>query len=114
MRLRLGGSLEGFFLAMHGVNGDDIVFNIELLQQFLRRRYLVGFLVNFDMRQHQRRIGGKSTEDLSGLGIVEGVETTLSALPSSATMRMPAGASLRFRSAACSRKTFSTSSGFRP
>src|ERR1700678_3249360 len=29
---------------------------------------------NLDMRQHQRRIGGKSAEYLSCLGIVEGVK----------------------------------------
>ena len=78
---------------MHGVKGDDIVFDVELLQQFLRRRYLVGFFVNFDMRQHQRRIGAKSTEDLSGLGILEGVETTLERL---AIERHHARASGRF------------------
>ncbi len=49
--------------------------DIELFQQFLHRRYLIGLFVDLDMRQHQRRIGGKSAEYLSCLGIVEGVKT---------------------------------------
>src|ERR1700747_1979068 len=57
-----------------------MVCDIEFFQQFLRRRYLVGLFINLDMRQHQRRIGGKSAEYLSGLSIVEGVETALESL----------------------------------
>ena len=49
--------------------------DIKLFQQFLHRRYLIGFFVNLDMRQHQRRIGSKSAEYLSCLDIVEGVKT---------------------------------------
>ena len=66
-----------FFLAMHGVERDDMARNIEFLQQFLHRRYLVGLFIDHDMRQHQRRIDGKSAEYLSCFGIVEGVETAL-------------------------------------
>ena len=60
---------------MHRVERDDMACDIQLFQQFLHRRYLVGLFVNLDMRQHQRRIGGKSAEYLSCLGIVEGVKT---------------------------------------
>src|SRR5271155_3547117 len=66
-----------FFLAMHGVERDDMARNIEFFQQFLLRRYLVGLFIDHDMRQHQRRIDGKSAEYLSCFGIVEGVETAL-------------------------------------
>jgi hypothetical protein len=65
---------------MHGVERDDMACDIELFEQFLRRWYLVGLFVDLDMRQHQRRIGGKRAEDLSGLVIVEGVETALERL----------------------------------
>jgi len=51
--------------------------DIELFQQFLHRRNLVGLFINLDMGQHQRRIGRKSAEYLSCLGIVEGVKTAL-------------------------------------
>jgi hypothetical protein len=47
--------------------------NIEFFQQFLHRRYLVGLFIDHDMRQHQRRIDGKSAEYLPCFGIVEGV-----------------------------------------
>ena len=69
-----------FFLAVHGVERDDVASDIEFFQQFLHRRYLVGFFIDLDMRQHQRRIDGKSAEHLSCLGIVEGVETALERL----------------------------------
>jgi hypothetical protein len=62
---------------MHGIERDDMASDIEFFQQFLGRRYLVGLFIDLDMRQHQRRIGGKSAEYLSGFGIVEGVETAL-------------------------------------
>jgi hypothetical protein len=65
-----------FFLAMHGVERDDMARNIEFFQQFLHRRYL-GLFIDLDMRQHQRRIDGKSAEYLSCFGIVDGVETAL-------------------------------------
>jgi len=70
-----------FFLAMHGVERDDMARNIEFLQQFLHRRYLVGLFIDHDMRQHQRRIDGKSAEYLSCFGIVEGIETALERFP---------------------------------
>jgi hypothetical protein len=65
---------------MHGIERDEMACDIEFFQQFLGRRYLVGLFIDFYMRQHQRRIGGKSAEYLSGLGIVEGVETALERL----------------------------------
>ena len=78
---------------MHRVQRDDMARDIELFQQFLHRRYLVGLFVDLDMRQHQRRIGGKGAEYLSCLGIVEGVETALEHL---AVKRQNTRASGRF------------------
>src|SRR6516165_9153966 len=69
--------LRTFFLAMHGVERHDMARNIEFFQQFLHRRYFVGLFIDHDMRQHQRRIDGESTEYLPCFGIVEGVETAL-------------------------------------
>jgi len=54
--------------------------DFELFEQFLHRGYLVGLFIDFDMRQHQRRFDSESTEYLSCLGIVEGVEAALERL----------------------------------
>ena len=49
---------------MHGVERDDAIRNIDVRKQFLRRRNLVGLLVDLDMRQHERRVGGEGAENL--------------------------------------------------
>ena len=46
-------------MAVHGVERDDAVCKIDFLKKLLRRRNLVGFLVDFDMRQHKRAVGGE-------------------------------------------------------
>src|SRR4029077_15760875 len=69
-----------FFLAMHSVERDDMARDFELFEQFLHRGYLVVLFIDFDMRQHQRRFDSESTEYLSCLGIVEGVEAALERL----------------------------------
>jgi len=65
------------FLAAHGVQRHDAVRKIEFREKLLRRLDFVGFLVDFEMRQHQRRIGGEGAQNLPRLGVVEGVETSL-------------------------------------
>ena len=65
---------------MHGVERDDAVCKIDFRKKLLRRRNLVGFLVDFDMRQHERRVGGESAQNLPRFGVVEGVETVLERL----------------------------------
>ncbi len=65
---------------MHGVERDDAVCKIDFRKKLLRRGNLVGFLVDFDMRQHERRVGGESAQNLPRFGVVEGVETVLERL----------------------------------
>jgi len=43
---------------MHRVQRDDMARDIKLFQQFLHRRYLIGFFVNLDMRQPAARRTG--------------------------------------------------------
>ena len=62
------------FLTMHGVERDDVAGHVEFLQKLLHRRDFVGLFLDLDMRQNQGRIGGKGTEHLLGLAVVEGVE----------------------------------------
>jgi len=64
---------------MHGVERDDMACNIEFFQQFPHCRYLVGLFIDHDMRQHQRRIDGKSAEYLSCFTAVRLTEGTISA-----------------------------------
>ena len=65
---------------MHGVERDDAVCKIDFRKKLLCRRNLVGFLVDFDMRQHERCVGGESAQNLPRFGVVEGVETVLERL----------------------------------
>jgi len=65
---------------MHGVERDDAVCKIDFLKKILRRRNLVGFLVDFDMRQHKRAFGGEGAQNLPRLGVGEGVEAFLERL----------------------------------
>jgi hypothetical protein len=37
---------------MHGVERDNFARHLEFFQQFLYRWYLVGLVINLDMRQH--------------------------------------------------------------
>ncbi len=65
---------------MDRVGSDDVAGQVEFAQQGLHGRDFVGFLVDFDMRQHQPGIGGECAEHLPGLGVVEAVETALERL----------------------------------
>jgi len=65
---------------MHGVTGDDMPGHVEFLQQLLHGGDLVGFFIDFDMSQNQRRIDRERAEHLPCLDVVEGVETGLERL----------------------------------
>lgn len=54
-----------------------MVRQVEFLQQLLCGGDFVGLLVDLDMRQHQRRVGGEGAEHLSCFDVVEAVETAL-------------------------------------
>ena len=65
---------------MHGIASDNVIGNIELFEEFLGRRDLVGFFVNLDMRQHQHRVGGKGAQELSGFMVRQGIKATFQRL----------------------------------
>ena len=65
---------------MHGVAGDEMSRHVEFLLQLLHRGDLVGFFIDFDMSQNQRRIDRDRAEQLPRLDVVEGVETGLERL----------------------------------
>jgi len=67
-------------LAMHGVAGDDASGHVEFSQQLLHGGDLVGFFVDFDVSEYERRIDGEGAEHLLGPGVVEIVETALEPL----------------------------------
>src|SRR5450756_2253257 len=98
---------------MHRIARDDMARHVEFFQQFLHGRDFVGFFVDVDMRQYQRRVDGERAEHLFCLGVVEAIET-MSALPSNAITRAPGPAASTFRWAACSRKAISTSAAVSP
>ena len=54
--------------------------HVEFLQQLLHGRDFVGFLIDFDVGEHQRRIDRERAEHLFGLGVVEIVEAALQRL----------------------------------
>lgn len=61
---------------MKGVQRDDASGKVEFGQQLLRSRDFIGFCVYLDMRDGQRRLGGKRAEDLFGSPAVKGVEAS--------------------------------------
>jgi hypothetical protein len=65
---------------MHRIAGDDMASHVELFQQLLDRRDFVGFVVDFDMRQHQRRIDSERAEYLFCLGVVEAIKAAFERL----------------------------------
>jgi hypothetical protein len=67
-------------LTVHGVASDDVSGHVEFGQQLLHGRDLVGFLIDFDVSEHQRRIDRERAEHLFGLGVVEIVEAALQRL----------------------------------
>ena len=65
---------------MHGVARDNASGNVEFGQQLLHGGDFVGFLIDFDVREHQRRIDRERAEHLFGLGVVEIVEAAFQRL----------------------------------
>ncbi len=65
---------------MHGVAGDDMARQVEFLHQLLHGGDLVGFFIDFDVGENQRRIDRERAEQLPCLGVVEVVETALQRL----------------------------------
>jgi hypothetical protein len=65
---------------MHRIARDDMARHVEFFQQFLHGRDFVGFFVDVDMRQHQRRVDGERAEHLFCLGVVEAIETAFERL----------------------------------
>ena len=65
---------------MDRIAGDDMVRQVEVLQQLLRGRDFVGFLVDVDVRQHQRRVDRERAEHLFCLGVVEAIEAAFERL----------------------------------
>ena len=65
---------------MHGVASDDAAGHVEFDQQLLHGRDFVGFLIDFDVSEHQRGIDRERAEHLFGLGVVEIVEAALQRL----------------------------------
>ena len=68
------------FLRVHGVARDNASGNVEFGQQFLHGRDFIGFLIDLDVREHQRRIDRERAEHLFGFGVVEIVEAALQRL----------------------------------
>ena len=54
--------------------------HVEFFQQLLHRRDFIGFVVDFDMRQHQRRVDSERAEYLFCLGVVEAIKTAFERL----------------------------------
>ena len=65
---------------MHRVARDDMTGHVEFLQQLFHGGDFVGFLVDLNMRQHERRIDGKRVEHLFRLDVIEVIETALERL----------------------------------
>ena len=54
--------------------------HVEFFQQLLHRRDFIRFVVDFDMRQHQRRVDSERAEYLFCLGVVEAIKTAFERL----------------------------------
>ena len=65
---------------MHRIARDDMASQVEFFQQLLHRRDFIGFVVDFDMRQHQRRVDSERAEYLFCLGVVEAIKTAFERL----------------------------------
>jgi len=99
---------------MHRVERDDMAGISSSSSSFCTAGISLGLFVNLNIASTSAVSVGKSAEYLSCLGIVEGVKTAPDALPSNAKIARASRALLPFRSAACSRKIFSTSPASAP
>ncbi|MDD3287461.1 MAG: hypothetical protein PHX43_00445 [Alphaproteobacteria bacterium] len=59
---------------MQRVKRDNLVRDVEFFEQSLGRGDFVGFFVDFDVRENQRRIGGKDAQNLPRSHVVERIE----------------------------------------
>src|SRR3954468_1557973 len=99
---------------MHRIARDDMACQVELFQQFLRRRYFVGLFVDFDMRKHECRVDSKRAEHLFRLGVVEAIKTAFERLTVKGDNSPARNCRIKVQMAACSRKAFSTSVAVSP
>src|ERR1700719_4927736 len=64
------------FLAVHGVERDDAVGDLQFAEQLLGGGDLIGLCLDVDMRQDQAGFDVESVQHLGGLTIIEIVETS--------------------------------------
>src|SRR5690349_16236856 len=97
-----GGGLEGLFLAVQGIEGEQAIRQMQLRDQSLRNWDFVGFVVNVDMRQNYPAIGREDAQDLRRLLVLQGVKAASQRLAVDRKLRPAiragAGQSLRMQS----------------
>ena len=95
------GGLEGLFLAVQGVEGEQATLQMQVRDQSLRNRNFVGFVVNFDMRQDDPAVPREHAQDLRRLLVLQGVKAAPQRLAvdrkQRQTIRARAGQSLRMQ-----------------
>ena len=102
-----------FFLAVHGVERDDAVRDMEFAEQLLRGGDFVGLVRDIDVRQDETGFDLEGVQSWAALRSVKLSKLRLSVLPSIAMTRC-AGSVMAHRPAACWRKICSTAWGSRP
>ena len=65
-----------FFLAVHGIEGDDAVRDIEFAEQLLRGGDFVGLFLDIDVRQDEAGFDVEGVQHLGRLAIGEIVEAS--------------------------------------
>ena len=103
-----------FFLAMHGIEGDDVVRDMEFAEQLLRGGDFVGFFRDIDVCQDETGFDVEGVQHLGRLRSVKLSKLRLSVLPSIAMTRRAGSVMALHRPAACWRKICSTAGGSRP
>ena len=69
--LHLCGGLRRFFLAMHGIKGNDAVRDIEFAEQLLRGGDFVGLFLDIDVCQDETGFDVEGVQHLGRLAIGE-------------------------------------------
>jgi hypothetical protein len=69
IRWALAAAASKVVLAVHGVASEDVSGHVEFDQQRLHGRNFVGFLIDFDVSERQRRIDSERAEHLFGLRV---------------------------------------------
>jgi hypothetical protein len=83
------------FLTVHGIDGDKSAGETEFGEQCLHCWDFVRLLVTVEMRQHQRRVGGKHAQNMRGLAVLEMIEAVAQRLAVDGDMALPRGSGLR-------------------